>query len=158
MILNLLNNAQRFTSEGRVILAAQQKNESLLISVSDTGRGIPAEKLPYIFDEFYQIDQSLRRSHQGAGLGLAISKRFIEAHGGKIWVESTEGMGATFFCTLPITSYKTTYAVKGDWMPAPRRSTELPYRLVVDPDPVVAAQLDRFFEEFNVVQVKKRLI
>ena len=154
VILNLLNNAQRFTSEGKVTLAAQVHDDEVWFSVSDTGPGIPAEKLPHIFDEFYQVDQSLRRSHQGAGLGLAISKRFMKAHGGRIWVESVEGMGTTFFCALPVTTFTPIYAAAGDWMTAWKRLAEQPYLLVVDPDPAVAAQVDRFFDEYNVVQVK----
>jgi signal transduction histidine kinase len=97
VLLNLLNNARRFTQTGSVRLAAWQTDREVVISVSDTGPGIPADKLPYVFDEFYQVDLSLRRSHQGAGLGLAISQRFVHMHGGTIWVESQPGQGSTLF-------------------------------------------------------------
>ena len=97
VLLNLLNNARRFTQAGSVRLAAWQTDREVVISVSDTGPGIPADKLPYVFDEFYQVDLSLRRSPQGAGLGLAISKRFVQMHGGTIWVESQPGQGSTLF-------------------------------------------------------------
>src|SRR5690606_20092294 len=72
VLLNLLNNALRFTEAGSVTLGAEAQDDSVLIWVRDTGPGIPAQKLPCIFDEFYQVDLSLRRSHSGAGLGLAI--------------------------------------------------------------------------------------
>ena len=72
------------------------------ISVADMGPGIPADKLPFLFDEFYQADRSLSREHGGAGLGLAISKHFVEAHNGRIWVESELGHGSTFSLTLPL--------------------------------------------------------
>ena len=102
VILNLLNNACRFTEAGVIEVVAHQVGHELLISINDTGMGIPADKLPYVFDEFYQVDHSLKRSHGGAGLGLAISKRFVEAHGGRIWVESEEGTGSSFTFALPV--------------------------------------------------------
>ena len=67
-------------------------------SVSDTGTGIPKERLPYVFDRFWQAEESAK---QGSGLGLAISKGIVEAHQGKIWVESTVDQGSTFYFTLP---------------------------------------------------------
>src|SRR5262249_23140931 len=105
VILNLLNNACSFTERGVVELVASRADREVLISVNDTGAGIPADKLPYVFDEFYQADHSLRRTHGGAGLGLAISKRFVEAHGGRIWVESSEGVGSRFTFSLPIAEH-----------------------------------------------------
>jgi signal transduction histidine kinase len=70
-------------------------------SVSDTGIGIPADQLDRIFERFYQVDGSATRKFGGAGLGLAIVQRIIEAHGGRIWVESELGRGSTFSFTLP---------------------------------------------------------
>lgn len=103
VILNLLNNACRFTESGVIELSAEQVEREVIVSVRDTGTGIPADKLPYIFDEFYQANPSLKRSRTGAGLGLAISKRFVEAHHGRIWVESEEGVGSRFSFSLPTT-------------------------------------------------------
>ncbi|NOZ27780.1 MAG: response regulator [Chloroflexi bacterium] len=155
VLLNLLNNAQRFTEEGTVRLEARQSDGEVLISVSDTGPGIPADKLPYIFDEFYQVDHSLRRSHGGAGLGLAICKRFVQAHDGRIWVESQEGVGSTFFFTLPIpgrylpaSDLHAEHPVEPPW-PDPR-----PRILVLDPDPAVAAMIRRHVAGYDVVQVE----
>ncbi len=81
VVLNLLNNARRFTEVGCVQLSASHKADEVIIQVSDTGIGIAAEQLPLIFNEFYQVDSSLSRQYSGTGLGLAISKKFVEAHG-----------------------------------------------------------------------------
>lgn len=102
VVLNLLNNAARFTTKGGVCVEAKRNNGEVVVSVRDTGPGIPADKLPYLFDEFYQVDHSLHRRQGGAGLGLAISKHFVEAHDGRIWVESQMGIGSTFYFALPI--------------------------------------------------------
>ena len=75
--------------------------EGARVSVEDTGIGIPADKQVHIFDRFYQVEDSLSRNYQGTGIGLALVKRIIEVHGGRIWVESTGlGEGATFYFTL----------------------------------------------------------
>jgi CheY-like chemotaxis protein len=154
VMLNLLNNAQRFTEAGTVRLTAQQSEDEILISVSDTGSGIPEKKLPHIFEEFYQIDSSLTRKHQGAGLGLAISKRFIEAHGGHIWAESQEGEGSIFFFTLPVNpnfhlwSKCSKDAPKSDW------SDGHPHILFLDSGPAVPPLVKSYLEEYDIVQVK----
>jgi|GEM_PF-887770 len=100
---NLLDNAIKFSPRGGEIrLRVRRLGEVLQVSVSDQGIGIPADKLDKIFDRFYQVDGSSTRRYGGMGLGLAISKRIIEAHGGRIWAESQLGQGATFYFTLPI--------------------------------------------------------
>ena len=101
VLLNLLSNAARFTEEGGVELRARQDGNDIVISVADTGTGIPPESLPRLFQPFQQLDGTIRRRYGGTGLGLSISKRFIELHGGKIWVESRLGAGTTFFFRLP---------------------------------------------------------
>lgn len=102
VILNLLNNAYHHAATGIIEIAARREEREIIISVRDSGSGIAADKLPYLFEEFYQGNPSLKRSHSGAGLGLAISKRFVEAHHGRIWVESEEGVGSCFSFALPI--------------------------------------------------------
>jgi two-component system phosphate regulon sensor histidine kinase PhoR len=74
----------------------------MLISVSDTGIGIPSQDLPRIFERFYKVDRSRTRNSGGTGLGLAIAKHLIEGHGGRLWATSEEGQGSTFYFTLPI--------------------------------------------------------
>lgn len=104
VIRNLLGNALRHTpAGGRVTVACQSdKPHELSVIVSDTGEGIPPDDLPYIFDRFYRADKSRSRASGGSGIGLAIVKQLVEAHGGKVWVESQPGRGATFAFTLPI--------------------------------------------------------
>lgn len=105
VLTNLLNNALQYTpSGGRVTLSAGKRGRELLVRVTDTGIGIPAEHLPHIFDRFYRVDKSRsRQSGGGSGIGLTICKHLVEAHGGRIWAESSgEGQGSTFTFTLPL--------------------------------------------------------
>lgn len=102
VITNLVSNAVRYTSaNGKVILKAQFVDGGVKISVSDTGRGIPADVQETIFDKFVQVKQSTDATPGSVGLGLAIAKEVVEAHGGKIWVESAVGEGSVFFFTIP---------------------------------------------------------
>ena len=103
VLVNLIHNAIKFTpAGGRISISANARDSDILVSVSDTGVGIPAEDLPRIFERFYKADKS--RSGGGTGLGLAIAKHIVEAHGGRIWAESVEGRGSIFNFTLPLTS------------------------------------------------------
>lgn len=96
---NLIDNATKFTEAGGCItVGAAPRDGAVLFSVRDTGAGIAAEDLPHVFDRFWQARKAGRR---GAGLGLPIVKGIVEAHGGRIWVESTPGKGSTFFLTIP---------------------------------------------------------
>jgi signal transduction histidine kinase len=114
VLLNLLNNAVKFTPEGGTIELraevgalhprAEETARGLVVSVRDSGIGIPTAHHQRIFDPFFQVDNSSTREYGGTGLGLNIVKRFIDAHGGEVWVESEEGRGATFFFTLPLAS------------------------------------------------------
>jgi CheY-like chemotaxis protein/anti-sigma regulatory factor (Ser/Thr protein kinase) len=102
VILNLLSNAAKFTEKGHVELAAAHDDRFVIIKVSDTGLGIPPDKFDVIFQEFEQVDGSTTRTAGGTGLGLPISRHFVELHGGRIWVESEAGVGSTFTVQLPI--------------------------------------------------------
>ncbi len=99
ILINLLSNAARFVDQGGVTVRAVGDETSVIVSVRDTGPGIPPEELPGVFEEFYQIRGMRRRG--GSGLGLTVSKRFAELHGGTMWVESTLGEGSTFYLKLP---------------------------------------------------------
>ncbi|HEV7839295.1 MAG TPA: HAMP domain-containing sensor histidine kinase, partial [Gemmatimonadaceae bacterium] len=99
---NLLSNAFKFTSRGgKVALAVAAVDDKVVITVSDNGAGISAEHLPHIFDKFFQADNQAQAATKGTGLGLAIAREIVEAHGGKITVESRVGEGTTFVVTLP---------------------------------------------------------
>ena len=100
---NLLTNAIKFTeARGRIMVSAERKNGEVQVHVADTGIGIPAREVERIFDRFYQVEPHLTRAHGGLGLGLAIAKGMIELHGGKIWVESVEGLGSRFSFSVPV--------------------------------------------------------
>jgi len=102
ILLNLLSNAVKFTPEGgRIGINARQMNGSVEISVTDTGIGIAQEDQPRIFEEFRQVG-SYAHKIEGTGLGLTLAKKFVELHGGRIWVESEVGKGSKFTFMLPI--------------------------------------------------------
>lgn len=121
VLLNLLHNASKFTPEnGRVSItgavitvgegafappgmpATHPPGQWLLLSIADTGIGIPASDLSRIFERFYKVDRARTRNAGGTGLGLAIAKHLVEGHGGRIWATSVEGEGSTFYLTLPV--------------------------------------------------------
>jgi signal transduction histidine kinase/DNA-binding response OmpR family regulator len=104
VLFNLLNNAARFTERGSITISVRRQGEDVVFAVADTGSGIASEDIPRLFEEFQQLDGSTRRQHGGAGLGLAISRRFVEMHGGRIWAESQLGQGSTFYFSLPVAS------------------------------------------------------
>jgi GAF domain-containing protein/anti-sigma regulatory factor (Ser/Thr protein kinase) len=102
VLLNLVGNAIKFTDTGEVRITATTENGQFTIAVADTGPGIPAKEQARIFEQFHQVDNSNTKAKGGTGLGLAIAKQIVEMHGGRIWVESTLGRGATFQLELPI--------------------------------------------------------
>lgn len=103
---NIMNNAIKYSPEGGVITVRLTENlDEVTLSISDQGMGIPTEDLEQLFDRFYRVDRARSREQGGTGLGLAISKEVIELHGGRIWAESKENEGSTFFFTLPYTSF-----------------------------------------------------
>jgi GAF domain-containing protein len=101
VLLNLLSNAIKFTPEGRIHVEARFVNDSIEVSVTDTGVGIAPEDQEAVFEEFRQVGTADKKV-EGTGLGLALSRKFIELHGGKIWVKSQVGQGSTFTFTVPV--------------------------------------------------------
>jgi signal transduction histidine kinase len=101
VIFNLLSNAVKFTPPGGVVdVTASQVNGEVRVSVADTGPGIAADDHERIFEEFRQTDAGVEQG-EGTGLGLALSRRLVELHGGRIWVDSELGRGSTFVFALP---------------------------------------------------------
>jgi signal transduction histidine kinase len=101
VLLNLVGNAIKFTDAGEVRVTAKAVDDQFIVSIADTGPGIPPEHQTRIFEQFHQVDSSNTKAKGGTGLGLAIAKQIIEMHGGRIWVESTLGKGSTFQMELP---------------------------------------------------------
>ncbi|HBY01375.1 MAG TPA: hypothetical protein DEG92_02350 [Rikenellaceae bacterium] len=101
IFVNLINNAIKFTKSGEINFGCREEGDFVKFYVKDTGIGIPKELYDKIFDRFIQVEKSLSRDHEGAGLGLAISRGFVELLGGKIWVESEIGKNTTFYFNLP---------------------------------------------------------
>jgi len=101
---NLLENALRYTpSDGSIkVKAGMDKDQQVRVSVADSGSGIDPDDLPFVFDHFYKADKSRQRGYGSAGIGLALVRRFVELHGGKVWVDSQVGKGSTFYFTVPI--------------------------------------------------------
>lgn len=99
---HLISNAIKFNGKGgQVTLEAQGMGDKIILNVTDTGVGIPEEKLPKIFDRFYQVDGSTTRRYEGVGLGLYLVKNIVERHRGNIWAENTPGSGTKFILVLP---------------------------------------------------------
>ena len=144
VLLNLLSNAVRYTDRGSITVTATSDGRQILFSVADTGPGIP---------EFGHVNTGRRSREKGAGLGLAISKHFVQAHGGRIWVESRQGVGSTFTFTIP--------AVAEEWLPdllpgsprpeAPGRLRERDQVVVLTPSLVAGRVFSRRLEGYRCV-------
>jgi signal transduction histidine kinase/CheY-like chemotaxis protein len=137
VLLNLVSNAAKFTDHGFIRLEARVDGDFVTISVSDTGIGIPPDKLPRIFEAFTQVDASPSRKYGGTGLGLTISKSFVELHGGRIWVESELGKGSTFTFTLPIQGPSQIRAETGPQVEEAPPPEEAPTPMATGPERVV---------------------
>jgi signal transduction histidine kinase len=101
-LINIAGNALKFTETGRVEISVDLKDEMLTYKVKDTGIGIPQDKIEKVFDAFQQADATITRDFGGTGLGLSITKKFVEMHGGRIWVESQQGKGSSFYFSIPL--------------------------------------------------------
>jgi signal transduction histidine kinase/DNA-binding response OmpR family regulator len=102
ILLNLVSNAAKFTEEGFIRVQARVAGDEVVLAVADSGPGIPIAEQKDIFEPFTQVDGSSTREHGGTGLGLTISHSFVQLHGGRMWLESEEGEGTTFYFALPI--------------------------------------------------------
>lgn len=107
VIDNLMNNAIKYSPDGGVITTRLvDKQKEVILSITDQGLGIPAKDVDHVFDRFFRVDKARSRAQGGTGLGLAISKEIVERFGGRIWVESVEGKGSTFYIALPYEPYE----------------------------------------------------
>ncbi len=150
VIINLINNAHRFTSVGSVTFSVYTHEKDIVFQVADTGIGIQQDQIHLIFDEFFQVDYSLSRSNGGAGLGLAITRRFIEAHHGHLQVESQMGVGSVFTFKLPLPKPVPMQPVLAHQLEEiPRESLWL----VIDADPHVSKLIRRHMHNCSIVQI-----
>jgi len=104
IVTNILANAIKFTAEGGVSVRARPEGDFARLEIADTGIGIPPDQYDTVFAEFRQVDNSSTREYEGTGLGMAITKRLVELHGGRIWLSSAPGEGTTVYVTLPLAS------------------------------------------------------
>jgi signal transduction histidine kinase len=106
VLLNLLSNAVKFTPEGgKITMSAALNGEAVVVSVADTGIGIAAEDQEAVFEEFRQVGDDYARKREGTGLGLALARRLVELHGGRLSVQSELGKGSTFTFTIPVRAH-----------------------------------------------------
>jgi signal transduction histidine kinase/CheY-like chemotaxis protein len=154
VILNLANNSLRYTDQGITTIRVTTQPGELLIAVADTGTGIAEADIPRVFEEFQQVNKDSWRRREGAGLGIPISKRFVELHGGRMWVESTLGQGTTFYFTLPLATGTTSAARtvmwhSGDaeyWRALSGNPPDVKSVLVVSTDPAASEVLAPYVE------------
>jgi signal transduction histidine kinase/CheY-like chemotaxis protein len=141
ILINLLSNAVKFTEEGTVTVMARRRDGAMVLAITDTGIGIPADKLELIFEEFRQVDSSTTRRYSGTGLGLSISRRLARVMGGDITVQSSIGVGSTFTLTLPLQDEATLPATPAGAVPSQEAPAAQPEAdrvvLAIDDDPDV---------------------
>jgi signal transduction histidine kinase len=141
VLYNLLSNAVKFTpAPGTITVSVKDSAEQLTVSVEDTGIGMKPEDLPKLFREFEQIDGSYTRRYQGTGLGLALCRRFVEMHGGRIWAESQFGKGSIFTFTIPREPRLASEAPVEE-VAQTVESMELPLVLVVEDEPASSQRM-----------------
>ncbi len=151
VLINLLNNAVRYTDEGGITIEVEVTESEVITTVKDTGTGMPANQLEKVFEDFTQGEAGLRRGG-GAGLGLAISKRFIGLHGGRIWAESQTGEGSAFRFALPIVQHGPQAApLTRTPQSRSRVNTDAPL-ILVESDPSMGEMLSRYLGDRRVLQ------
>jgi signal transduction histidine kinase/DNA-binding response OmpR family regulator len=159
ILYNLLSNAIKFTPEnGKITLEAAVVDDMLQVSVSDTGIGMKPEDQEKVFKEFWQADSSFARKYEGTGLGLALTKRIVEMHGGKIWFESEYGKGSIFYFALPLkASFKPIkpkeVEARSRFVASPKGEKEAKTVLVVEDDRMAADLLTMYLTNagYNVI-------
>ena len=152
VLLNLLNNGIRFTDAGGVTIRVELAGHDVVVGVHDTGIGIPEEQLGRVFEKFRQVEGSPWH-RGGTGLGLALSRQFVELHGGRMWVESKVGRGSSFYFSIPVEEGQpqtprllhTADQRRADLSDAPI--------VVVDPDPAMGQMLSRYLDDRRIIPV-----
>jgi len=152
ILINLLNNAARFTEEGGVTITCTRGGGGVSVIVADSGPGIAPEDLPYVFQEFHQFGDAARR-RGGSGLGLAVCKAFAEMHHGSLRVESTLGVGSRFVLDLPIGGESAEIGTTNRVRPGPRGEHERRV-LIVDRTGQLARVFGRYLDGYHLMQLR----
>ncbi|MBI2940004.1 MAG: response regulator [Chloroflexi bacterium] len=156
VVMNLLRNAARFTDAGGAQLSATVRDRDVVVDVADTGIGIAPGDLPHVFEEFRQLEAAGQRRAGGSGLGLTISKQFVEMHGGNMWVESRFGKGTTFRFSLPVSDNVAASAIRDPWdtwadaIPHPTQGDDAVVA-VLGQDQQVLRLLQRYLEGYRLI-------
>jgi len=162
VLLNLVNNGLRFTEQGGVTIRLQRDENVILTSVIDTGSGIAPEDIPKVFDDFRQVGVDSWRRREGSGLGLSISRRFVQLHGGEMWLESDLGKGTRFYFTIPTLDAAPASETMPDTdeLTTPRgfyqRRLRSQEQIVVlcSPDPSAGEILQQWLDEYKIMLVE----
>ncbi|MCS7220849.1 MAG: ATP-binding protein [Anaerolineae bacterium] len=161
VLLNLVSNSLRFTEQGGVTIRLQKSQGALIVCVEDTGPGIAPEDIPKVFEEFRQVGTNSWRRREGTGLGLAISRRFVELHGGRMWLESRVGEGSAFYFSLPLPGTAQALSSEADleaaearyWQYLERKAERERTLLVFSADPLAGEVIARCVEAYCVAAV-----
>ncbi len=163
VLLNLVNNSLQFTDTGSVIIRLQHhEKDTLMITVEDTGAGVAQEDIPRIFEDFQQASQDSWRRREGSGLGIPISKRLIELHGGQMWAESKLGLGTRFFFTIPVAVFNHPAGMVDKdreekyWMMMKERAEKGKNILVVSSDPAAGEIITPYVDHFMLSTVSPK--
>lgn len=154
VLLNLLNNSIRFTERGSITIRAQRSESAIVVSVADTGVGIPPEEMGRLFQEFHQVQAPETVESTGTGLGLAICKYLVELHGGHIWAESQVGQGTTLHFTLPLPGTQEVGSLMRT-TGGEKEARAYASCLVVHDDPGIVRLFARYIEGYPIVGVAR---
>jgi len=158
IMINLMNNAIRFTDAGSITIEAWASGADVIVAVRDTGVGIAEEDLPSVFGEFRQFGAPAGRQRGGTGLGLTISKQFVELHGGRMWVKSRLGEGSTFYFSLPVepgTIVQTAQRPWETWVRLPAAGERPARVVVVVGEEAIVRLFQRDLEGYQVIGVRQ---
>jgi signal transduction histidine kinase/DNA-binding response OmpR family regulator len=156
VLINLMNNALRFTEQGGITVSVSKHSDGVLFSVSDTGMGIPESEIPKVFEDFGQVNDTVWHKRDGSGLGVPISQRFVEMHGGRIWLESTVGQGTTFYFVIPLPEtvnwppWPMELETNDYWKFKEKENQAVQLLLVLSPDPGSAKVIENILEGYQV--------